>query len=107
MNRAMWSDWLGEKAKAVIDAAAAEVGPKPAKESRSLEEWQDAVNIVQALLTLDAARKTGSVSSKGPIIDTTRCTDTLRRGERMGIAPQPEKVLGVLQQFIEQFQRES
>lgn len=107
MNHVTWSDWLGEKARTVIDAAGTEVGRKPAKESRSLEEWQDAVNIVKALLTLDAARTAGSVSSKGPIIDTTSCTDTLRRGKRMGIAPQPEKVERVLQQFIERFQRES
>lgn len=107
MNRVTWSNWLGEKARTVIEAAGTGIASKPAKESRSPEEWQEAVNIVQALLALDAARKTGSVSSKGPIIDATSCADTLRRGEGMGIVPQPEKVERLLQQLIEHFQRES
>lgn len=89
-----WSGWLGEKAMAVIKTAAAELergSAKSPQEPETVEEWQEAVNIVQALLIVHDAR-TKRAFSDGSNIDAKRCNDTLLRGKQMGIVPQPDRV---------------
>ena len=62
------------------------------KDPKTREEWQEAVDAMQACLTFDAARRQGAIRNKGPLIDTERCKEIIKRGRRIGIVPRREAV---------------
>lgn len=61
------------------------------KEPKTNGEWQDAVNLAEAALHLDSARKYGLVTG-GPGVNVERCEEILKRGKALGILPQADCV---------------
>lgn len=61
---------------------------KPRKHThpRTPEQWQEAVDLAEFYLHLDAARKYGLVKG-GPEVDVARCEQLLARGARKGYKP--------------------
>ena len=55
------------------------------------EEWQEAVDGADALLSLDSARQYGLVTG-GPKVNVNRCVAIVEEGKRRGIQPQPDNV---------------
>ena len=49
-------------------------------------EWQEAVDIAEAAIVLDAARKYQLVTG-GPAVNLARCEEILLRGLELGITP--------------------
>ena len=66
------------------------------KEPQTRKEWQEAVNLAWAGLSLDSARLYGLLTG-GPKFDVQRCVELLRRGEEIGIRPANDAV----ERFIE------
>lgn len=64
-------------------------------EPQTDEQWQEAVDLAEACLTLDWAIKYGLVSG-GPSINVDRCVELIDRGKTRGTFPQPE----VVERFI-------
>lgn len=61
----------------------------------SPEEWQNAVNIAEALIGVELGRQYG-VFSGGPRVDVVRCLDFVGTAVRMGIVPQEEEVQALM-----------
>lgn len=62
-----------------------------ARDPRTREEWQAAVDAAHACLCLDSARQYGLVTG-GPAVDAARCAEILGRGKAMGIVPSPDAI---------------
>lgn len=62
------------------------------------EEWQEAADFAEVLLTIDSARLYGLITG-GPEVDLDRCRELLDRALELGISPRPdciERVMPVL-----------
>ena len=57
-----------------------------AHDPRTREEWQEAVDLAEAAVRIDSARKYGLVAG-GPAIDVARCETILTQGKLRGFAP--------------------
>ena len=55
------------------------------------EQWQEAVNISFALLSIDSARAYGLITG-GPTVNVERCEEIIVMGDRLGFKPQDEEV---------------
>lgn len=58
------------------------------REPVTREQWQEAVDAANAVLTIDAARQYGLITG-GPLPDYERCEQIIERGKAMGITPRP------------------
>ena len=80
---------------------------KPAKQPAPLKDvierqdpagsvqWQEAVDLADALLLLDSARAYGLVSG-GPAVNIERCDDILKRGHDLGFRPTKDAIKRLL-----------
>lgn len=68
------------------------------KSPKSDQEWQQAVNLAQFALLLDATRQYGLLTG-GPTINVARCETLLRRGARRGIVPLAEAIDELIEAF--------
>lgn len=59
--------------------------PKP-RNPQTPEQWQEAVDLAEFMLHLDAARKYGLLTG-GPEINVDRCQEMLALGKRQGYTP--------------------
>jgi len=57
-----------------------------ARDPRTREEWQEAVDLAEAALRIDSAKKYGLITG-GPAIDVGRCETILAQGKLRGLAP--------------------
>ena len=58
----------------------------PVKEPRTWAEWQQAVDLAEWLLHLDAARQYGLITG-GIVVNETRALEILARGKALGHLP--------------------
>jgi hypothetical protein len=56
------------------------------REPQTPAEWQEAVDIAEACLLLDASRQYGLVVGGSPV-NVARCEEVLRRGRELGVTP--------------------
>lgn len=67
-----------------------------ARDPKTPEEWQEAVDAAQVLLMILSARLYGLITG-GPTANVARCEEILRKGRDRGIRPSPncvQKALG-------------
>lgn len=65
--------------------------PKHHQDPQTPYEWQEAVDMADVLLQVDAARAYGLVKG-GPPVDVARCEQILADGRARGIHPSPDAV---------------
>lgn len=65
-----------------------------ADDPQTAEEWQEAVNLAEFLLSIDSCRQYGLIEG-GPEVNVERACDILRRGRWRGAFPLP------LEQLVE------
>lgn len=63
------------------------------------EEWQEAVDGAEFLLTLDAARQYGLITG-GPKVNVARCLKIRSEGQRRGIRPSPDCIQRLTDQML-------
>lgn len=61
----------------------------------TLEEWQEAADLSEVLLTIEDARIHGLITG-GPEVDLDRCRELLDRALELGITPSPDAVERVM-----------
>jgi hypothetical protein len=57
---------------------------------RNPDEWQEAVDLAEALLAVDSAEQYGLVT--GPKVNTERCELILRSGAQLGYRPHADAI---------------
>lgn len=62
------------------------------------EQWQEAVDLAEAMLQIDSARQYGLITG-GPRVDAERCAELLARGAELGYRPDREAVDAVIGEF--------
>jgi|SRR5579885_3304145 len=65
------------------------------RDPQTKQEWQEAVDMAHALLSLDACRQYGLVTG-GPKINLERCEELLRRAREYGYFPREEAIADVV-----------
>ena len=68
------------------------------KNPRTPEEWQEAVDLANFGLIVDAARQYGLITG-GPVFALKRCNDLLARGAKKGFRPQKGSEDKLLREF--------
>jgi DNA helicase HerA-like ATPase len=68
---------------------------------KTKDEWQEAVDLAEGCLALDAARQYGLIVG-GPIVDFDRCCNILKRGRLRGIDPSEDAIERVAREFIKE-----
>jgi hypothetical protein len=67
---------------------------KPQREPvnpKTPEEWQEVVDMADAFLRVDSARRYGLITG-GPAVNVSRCDELLAQGKARGIVPDPARV---------------
>jgi hypothetical protein len=54
-------------------------------------EWQEAVDLADFWIRVDAARQYGLITG-GPAVDVARCARLLKRGKKLGFDPSPDSI---------------
>jgi hypothetical protein len=75
----------------------------PLREPKTREEWQNAVDLSEWLLHLDAARQYGLITG-GLLVNDSRAMEILDRGKAQGILPSIDCVERMTRAFMA-FQR--
>jgi hypothetical protein len=62
---------------------------------KTLEQWQEAMDMAHFLLSLESARRYGLVKG-GPEVNVVRCLEIIQLGREKGMEPRPGAVEQIL-----------